>query len=139
MPAPTFSHGRPPWLRSSPYDAAFDRLRDRNAITELLELLRRAYVTDQRDLMHLDQQIHRLVYRTAHNAFLEATLERYFNLSLRLWYLVLDRQVRLREAVDEHVQLLEAILSGDGELAETIMRKHVIGFEREIRRVLVET
>ena len=111
---------------------------DRNAITELLELLRRLH-RDQRDLMQLDQQIHRLVYRTAHNAFLEATLERYFNLSLRLWYLVLDRQVRLREAVDEHVQLLEAILSGDGELAETIMRKHVIGFEREIRRVLVES
>jgi len=111
---------------------------DRNAIGELLELLRRAYVTEQRDLMKLDQQIHRLVYRTAHNPFLEATLERYFNLSLRLWYLVLDRQVRLREAVDEHVELLQAILAGDGELAETIMRKHVTGFEREIRKVLVE-
>ncbi len=111
---------------------------DRNAIGELLELLRRAYVTDQRDLMRLDQQIHRLVYRTAHNAFLEATLERYFNLSLRLWYLVIDREVPLREAVDEHVELLRAILAGDGELAETIMRKHVTGFERAIRKHLVE-
>jgi len=111
---------------------------DRDAIGELLELLRRAYVTEQRDLMKLDQQIHRLVYRTAHNPFLEATLERYFNLSLRLWYLVIDRQVRLREAVDEHVELLQAILAGDGELAETIMRKHITGFEREIRKVLVE-
>ena len=110
---------------------------DRGAISELLDLQRRAYVTDQRDLMRLDQQIHRLIYRTAHNAFLEATLERYFNLSLRLWYLVLDRQVRLREAVDEHTQLLAAILAGDGELADSIMRKHVTGFEREIRRVLV--
>ena len=36
------------------------------------------------------------------------------------------------------MELLEAILAGDGELAETIMRKHVIGFEREIRKVLVE-
>ena len=110
---------------------------DRGAISELLDLQRRAYITDQRDLMRLDQQIHRLIYRTAHNAFLEATLERYFNLSLRLWYLVLDRQVRLREAVDEHTQLLAAILAGDGELADSIMRKHVTGFEREIRRVLV--
>jgi DNA-binding GntR family transcriptional regulator len=40
--------------------------------------------------------------------------------------------------VDEHIDLLEAVLSSDGELAETIMRKHVIGFEREIRKVLVE-
>src|SRR6266850_1615422 len=40
---------------------------DRNAITELLDLLRRGSVTDQPDLMQLDQKIHRLVYRTAHN------------------------------------------------------------------------
>src|SRR2546421_3619970 len=110
---------------------------DREAIAQLLDLLRRGRVTDQRDLMQLDQQIHRLVYRTAHNPFLEATLERYFNLSLRLWYLVLDREVRLREAVDEHVELLEAILAGDGQRAEDIMRRHVTGFEREIRKVLV--
>jgi len=111
---------------------------DREEMAELLELVRRGHVTDQRDLMQLDQQIHRLVYRTAHNPFLEATLERYFNLSLRLWYLVLDREVRLREAVDEHVELLQAILAGDGQRAEDIMRRHVSGFEREIRKVLVE-
>jgi DNA-binding GntR family transcriptional regulator len=111
---------------------------DRDMVEELLELLGRGYVTDQRDLMQLDRQIHRAIYRAARNPFLEATLERYFNLSLRLWYLVLDREVRLREAVDEHVELLRAILAGDGELAETIMRKHVTGFEREIRKHLVE-
>ena len=111
---------------------------DREAMRDLLALLRRSQVTDQRDLMQLDQRIHRLIYRAAHNPFLEATLERYFNLSLRLWYLVLDRQIGLRAAVDEHVELLRAILGGDGDLAETIMRRHVTGFEREIRRVLVE-
>jgi DNA-binding GntR family transcriptional regulator len=111
---------------------------DREAIEELLELLQSGYVTDQRDLMHLDQRIHRTVYKAARNPFLEATLERYFNLSLRLWYLVIDREVRLREAVDEHVELLQAIQAGDAERAESIMRRHVTGFEREIRKVLVE-
>jgi DNA-binding GntR family transcriptional regulator len=111
---------------------------DREAIEDLLAFVERRSVTDQRELMQLDQQIHQLVYRAARNPFLEATLERYFNLSLRLWYLVLDREIRLREAVDEHVELLKAILSGDGDLAEQIMRRHVIGFEHEIRKVLVE-
>ena len=111
---------------------------DRGPMLELLEVLRRGSVTDQRELMLLDQRTHRLIYRAAHNPFLESTLERYFNLSLRLWYLVLDRQVGLREAVDEHVELLRAILAGDVDLAETIMRRHVTGFEREIRKVLVE-
>jgi DNA-binding GntR family transcriptional regulator len=110
---------------------------DRESIEELLVQLQ-GRVTDQRDLMQLDQRIHRLVYRCSHNPFLEATLERYFNLSLRLWYLVLDREVRLREAVDEHVDLLRAILAADGARAEDIMREHVTGFEREIRKVLVE-
>jgi len=111
---------------------------DREACGELLRELRGGRITGQRDLMHLDQRIHRAIYRAARNPFLEGTLERYFNLSLRLWYLVLDREVGLREAVDEHVELLRAILAGDGELAEAIMRRHVTNFEREIRKVLVE-
>ena len=85
----------------------------------------------------LDQQIHRQIYRSARNSFLESTLERYFNLSLRLWFLVIDHEVRLREAVDEHVALIEAVLAQDADLAESIMRRHVMGFEREIRKVLV--
>ena len=111
---------------------------DRGAIEGLIELLEGGGVSDQRELMRLDQEIHRRIYQATRNPFLEATLERYFNLSLRLWYLVLDREVRLREAVDEHVELLKAVLSGDGGRAEEIMRRHVIGFEREIRKVLVE-
>ena len=111
---------------------------DRAAIRELLDVLEAGGVTDQRELMRLDQQIHRQIYKAARNSFLESTLETYFNLSLRLWYLVLDREVRLREAVKEHVDLLRAVLAGDGFRADDSMRRHVIGFEREIRQVLVE-
>jgi DNA-binding GntR family transcriptional regulator len=88
--------------------------------------------------MQLDQAIHRQIYRSARNPFLENTLDRYFNLSLRLWYLVLDRGVRLREAVEEHAELLRAVLAADGRRAEEVMQRHVIGFEQEIRKVLVE-
>jgi DNA-binding GntR family transcriptional regulator len=111
---------------------------DRMAIQELLAVLEGGGAADQRELMRLDQQIHRQIYRAARNSFLESTLERYLNLSLRLWYLVVDREVRLREAVAEHVELLRAVLAGEGSRAEESMRRHVTGFEREIRRVLVE-
>jgi DNA-binding GntR family transcriptional regulator len=111
---------------------------DREAIGDLIERLGEVELTNQRRLMQLDQEIHRQVYRAARNSFLENTLERYFNLSLRLWYLVLDRGVRLREAVEEHVELLRAVLAGDGQRAEEVMQRHVTGFEREIRKVLVE-
>ncbi len=111
---------------------------DREAVEDLLKVVASRSVSDQKELMHLDRQVHQTVYRSARNPFLEATLERYFNLSLRLWYLVLHREVRLREAVDEHVELLKAVLAGDARRAEDIMRRHVLGFEREIRKVLVE-
>jgi len=111
---------------------------DRLAIRELLDVLEAGGASDQRELMHLDQQIHRQIYKAARNSFLENTLERYLNLSLRLWYLVVDHEVRLREAVAEHVELLRAVLAGDGPRAEDGMRRHVTGFEREILRVLVE-
>ena len=86
---------------------------DRESLSMLLELLEDGPALDQRELMRLDQQIHRQIYKAARNSFLEATLERYFNLSLRLWYLVLDREVGLREALREHIELLQAILAGD--------------------------
>ena len=111
---------------------------DRVAIQELLDVLEAGGATDQRELMRLDQRIHRQIYKAARNSFLENTLERYLNLSLRLWYLVLDHEVRLREAVVEHVELLRAVLAGDGPRAESCMSRHVTGFEREIRKVLVE-
>lgn len=111
---------------------------DEKVIGELLAALRSGAAADQRALMNLDQQIHRQIYRSARNSFLESTLERYFNLSLRLWFLVLDHEVRLRDAVEEHVALLEAVVAHDAGRAESIMQHHVSGFEREIRKVLVE-
>ena len=111
---------------------------DTPALMALLTDVKADAAAGQRQLMTLDQQVHRQVYRLARNSFLESTLERYFNLSLRLWFLVLDREVRLRDAVEEHVALLEAVLAHDADEAEAIMRRHVMGFEREIRKVLVE-
>lgn len=111
---------------------------ERDAISDLLERLDVVQLKNPRELMQLDHEIHSQIYHATRNSFLENTLERYFNLSLRLWFLVLEHGVRLREAVEEHLELLRAVLAGDGARAEDCMRRHVIGFEREIRKVLVE-
>jgi DNA-binding GntR family transcriptional regulator len=88
------------------------------------------------ELMQLDAQIHRFVHRCTANPYLEETLARYFNLSLRIWYLVLDRLPHLTERVREHRALLEAIRAGDAERARTISAEHVGTFATEIRTVL---
>ena len=93
-------------------------------------------VPGERALIDLDQRVHRHVYRCTHNAFLEETLNEYYVLTLRIWFLALDRVARLDDAVQEHRELLEAIRDGDANRAEEAMRRHVTGFEDAIRRVL---
>lgn len=109
---------------------------DLAGITELLAELRHTAAADQRELVRLDQRVHRLVYRATHNPFLAATLEEYFVHSLRLWFLVLDHLSHLEHAVSEHLDLLTAIRGGDVEPAEQLMRRHVADFENKIRAVI---
>jgi DNA-binding GntR family transcriptional regulator len=87
-------------------------------------------------LMELDARVHRLVYRCAGNPYLEETLGRYFNLSLRIWYLVIDRLPHLFARVHEHDDLLRAILAGDAQRARETVAEHIATFEREVRAVL---
>jgi DNA-binding GntR family transcriptional regulator len=89
------------------------------------------------ELMDLDERIHRAVYRASHNDLLEATLEQYYVLALRIWSMALDRAHELEEAVEAHRVLLEAIRDGDGERAADTMRAHVQDFEQAMHRVLL--
>jgi len=100
------------------------------ALRDAVERLTRR--ADQDGLMQLDEQIHRFTWEASGNPYLLATLERYYTLSLRVWYLVLDRVPGLGHAVHDQVQLTEALLDRDGPRARTIMREHVLAFQRDI-------
>jgi DNA-binding GntR family transcriptional regulator len=102
-------------------------------LEELAEEIDRLERTRDSDaLMHLDERIHHLIWRAAQNPYLEATLERYFTLSLRVWYVVLDRVPGLGGAVHDQAPLLRAILAHDAATARRLMRDHVLEFQREI-------
>ena len=98
-------------------------------VAEIEELATRE---QQQRLMGVDERIHRFIWGAAHNPYLAQTLERYFTHSLRIWYLVLDRVPALGHSVHDQTQLLEAILDRNGPHARTIMREHVLAFQREI-------
>ncbi len=88
------------------------------------------------EVMRLDQRVHRHIYQAAHNRFLAETLDRYLNLSLRVWFLVVERVTRMKAVSEEHSELLAAIEAGRGDVAEEVLRRHVANFEAEIRSIL---
>ena len=117
--------------RASPDERAVFR----GLIMELDAIHRDGKAMGSEALMQVDLRLHRAVYRATHNRFLEDALERYFRLSLRLWHMVLDR-IHMDEPVQEHREILEAIVAGDGRRAESAVQRHVVAFEQAVRRVL---
>jgi DNA-binding GntR family transcriptional regulator len=82
--------------------------------------------------MRLDERVHRFVWAAAANPYLEDALERLWALSLRIWYLVLDRVPTLPHAVHEQRAVVEALVAGDARRAGARMRQHVQAFEGQI-------
>jgi DNA-binding GntR family transcriptional regulator len=91
---------------------------------------------DRTELMRCDLAVHRAIYRVAGNPHLEDVLIRYDNLATRIFCLFLDRLPTVDEHVGEHVQLLQAIATGDAERADELAREHVLGFEKAVRAVI---
>ncbi len=89
-------------------------------------------------LLNRDKQFHYLVYEAAGNEFMEDVLDQLYTLSLRLWYLVLDRldQEVVKKAIGEHLDIIEALGERDGAKAKMEMQRHVLGFQEQMRAVL---
>ncbi|MBG6183097.1 DNA-binding GntR family transcriptional regulator [Arthrobacter sp. CAN_A214] len=88
------------------------------------------------ETLRLDARVHQGIYAAAANPHLEDVLIRYDNLATRIWCMVLDRLPDLSGHVDEHVDLLRAIIDGDEIRAAELARIHVIGFEQAVREAL---
>jgi DNA-binding GntR family transcriptional regulator len=114
------------------------RLRDEDDRRQAAQLIGdlRAVESSQRSLIERDARVHRFVYRCSRNPYLEQDLDRYLNMSLRIWHLTWDRLPPLAARVQEHCQLLDAIRAGDAERAADIARAHVRAFADEMRGAL---
>jgi len=84
----------------------------------------------------LDHKLHQAIAKASGNHYLAHSLETYFGLSQRLWYLVLPKLDFLSYAVEEHTQLVESIRAGDRPQAETRMRDHVLGFYKKVQNLI---
>jgi DNA-binding GntR family transcriptional regulator len=111
---------------------------DRSRLGEVLSELERAASTDMAadTLMRLDMRVHRSIYATTHNPYLEDTLVRYDNLATRIWCLFIDRLPDIAGHVAEHSPLLRAVIEGDAPRAAELTRGHISHFEESIRAAI---
>jgi DNA-binding GntR family transcriptional regulator len=108
---------------------------DRREVDELLALLAEG-TSSQTSLIELDARIHRFVHRCSRNPYLARDLDRYLNMSIRIWYVTFDRLPPMQDPVSEHRALLTAIADADPEAARTVALEHVLAFAREMRAAL---
>ena len=91
---------------------------------------------ESRALMAVDEAFHEWLYDAADNKFVADTLRRLHALSFRLWHLVLDRLGNVQEAMEQHVEIADAVKARDGVRAEVLIQRHISEFQQEIRSVL---
>jgi DNA-binding GntR family transcriptional regulator len=91
---------------------------------------------DARELFALDHRFHQAIAAAAHNRHLANVLDHFFGLSQRMWYLVLPELEFLPNAVETHVELVDAIRAGDADRAEALMHDHVADFYDQVHAVL---
>ncbi len=106
----------------------------------VLEALRQEQLAggagDPRQLFDLDHKFHRAIAQAAGNKYLAQTLDVFYGLSLRLWYLVLPHLQFLPGAVSKHLDIVDAVRKGDADAAERVMSEHVAEFYGKVRDAL---
>jgi DNA-binding GntR family transcriptional regulator len=102
-------------------------------LNRLVDDLQRVNIQNRRERLATERLIHGLIAQGSGNAHLEDETRRYFELCLRVWYLVLDRLPQETVDADTHLDLVGAITSRDGARAEECMRQHVDEFYERAR------
>ena len=131
-------------LELEPYAARLAALRATpEQVAEMQALFAQAQALpasgDHRRLIQLDDEFHRALARAAHNEFLEDALARLYSHVLRLWHVSLHRVSRLRDAIQEHREIIAAVTARDPERAAQVMRAHVDGFQSAFQSVVRQT
>lgn len=102
---------------------------DRIDLTACVQHLQTLTAEAAADLIQIDARIHESIYRAMGNRYIEESLLQYFSLSMRMWNHVLPRLGSMQPHVQEHVDLIQAVLDHDAETAERLAVDHITHFE----------
>ena len=106
---------------------------------ELKSLMAECRESDQDDkelVLSLDRRFHQLMAEAAGNKFLRSEVEKFYNLSLRVWYLAINSIQSQDVDVDAHFEIERAIEIRDADRSERRMREHIRHFHNMIKLYL---
>lgn len=78
------------------------------------------------DLIAADMAFHHFVYSLSENLLVAPTMDAHWTYTQRVMGEVLMRDEKPRDIWDQHEALLQSIISGDGNAAETHAREHIL-------------
>jgi len=93
---------------------------------------------EPRELFEVDHKFHHALAEAADNKYLAQILEQFYGLSQRLWFMALPHLEFLPGAVETHLEMVEAIKTGNGDRAAEIMREHIQDFYDKVFKILKE-
>jgi len=93
---------------------------------------------EPRQLFEVDHKFHHALAQAADNKYLAQILEQFYGLSQRLWFMALPHLGFLPDAVETHLEMVEAIKTGNGDRAAEIMREHIQDFYDKVFKILKE-
>jgi DNA-binding GntR family transcriptional regulator len=108
-------------------------------LSELKSLMAECRRSDQADkelVLSLDRRFHQLMAEAAGNRFLRSEVEKFYNLSLRVWYLAINAIQSQDVDVDAHFEIAHAIETRDCDRSERRTREHIRHFHNTIRLYL---
>lgn len=85
------------------------------------------------ELIEMDRCFHSQIAEAANNRFLFADWENYYNLSLRIWYLILKYLKPEDVGTDDHEGIVDALEKGDFASADFHMRRHIVHFYETVK------
>jgi DNA-binding GntR family transcriptional regulator len=84
----------------------------------------------------LDRKFHLRLYEATHNKLLIDDLQRYYNMSQRIWFFGCDSIDSTWIGLDDHIGIFKAVIEMDGDAAEEGIRNHIKNFQKHIKDYL---
>jgi DNA-binding GntR family transcriptional regulator len=96
---------------------------------------------DYMESISVDQRFHYLIAEATHNEYLRDFLSMLLPVTMRFWHyvhgLAKDSSNKIREAHQRHFPVIDALASGDPDVAERAMANHIVTFRDEAMELIM--